>query len=266
MLLALLTLVGCDALNKARDTIDGLLEPVVVQGIVLGLEPPQNQQLQELLDQSEFQSGTTATIFMADAKEVAEIENAPITGATVSLLGPGAGVTLGEIDAGVYGLAPGADPLEYASGETRELESVRGSGDSQQVSTAQVQLPPAQDFSAEIPEEHDVNTPIELDFTGLPYDSALVLVLDDEGNVTYSNEPTTIKEVYDFTQGSTELGVVTIPAEAFPDEGVFMVGVAGMVNTDPADLSEMNTGLSSVVSGLMKTYAVSTIPLDIPQQ
>ena len=261
MLLALLTLAGCDALNKARDTIDGLLEPVVVQGVVLGIEPPQSQDLQDLLDQSEFQSGTTATIFMADATEVSEIENAPIAGATVSLLGTGAGVTLTEIDAGVYSLAPGADPLEYASGETWELESVRGSGDSQQVSTAQVRLPAAVDFSNEIPEQHEVSVAIDLDFTGQPYDSALIVVLDDEGNVTYSNEPQTIREVYEFTQGSTELGVITIPATAFPDEGIFMVGVAGMVNTDAADLDEMNTGLSSVISGLMRTYAVSTLPI-----
>ncbi len=265
MLLVLLTLTGCDALNKAKDTIDGLLEPVVVEGIVLGIEPPQSQELQDLLDQSEFESGTTATIFMADAKEVDEIENAPITGATVSLLGTGAGVTLSEVDSGVYGLEPGTDPLPYAQGETWELESVRTDGDAQQVSTAQVALPAAADFSQEIPEQHAVDTAITLDFTGLPYDSALVVVLDDEGAVTYSNEPSTIKEVYDFTHGTTELGVVTIPAEAFPDEGIFMVGVAGMVNTDSADLTEMNTGLSSVVSGLMKTYAVSTLPLPVPE-
>ncbi|MEZ4316038.1 MAG: hypothetical protein R3F61_00970 [Myxococcota bacterium] len=263
-MLALVALSGCDALNKAKDTIDGLLEPVVAEGIVLGVEPPQSQELQDLLNGSEFDSGTTVTLFMADAKEVQQIENAPIQGADVSLTGPGVNATVSEVDSGVYVLTPADQPIEYASGDTWELRVVRTSGSSTATSTAQVLLPAPADFSAELPAQHQNNTPISLDFTGLGFDSALVVVLDDGGNVTFSNEPKTIKEVYDFTHGTTALGVITIPGEAFPDDGVYAVGVAGLVNTDPADLSEMNTGLSSIVSGLMKMYPVSTIPIPVP--
>ncbi|MCB9675994.1 MAG: hypothetical protein H6737_12800 [Alphaproteobacteria bacterium] len=263
VMLALLALTGCDALNKAKDTIDGLLDPVVVEGIVLGVEPPQSQELQDLLTGSEFDSGTTATIFMADAKEVQEIENAPISGANVTLTGPGVNATVSEIDSGIYVMTPADQPVEYASGDTWELKVVRSSGDQTATSTAQILLPEPADFTAQIPQQHQNNTPITLDFTGLPYDSALVVVVDDGGNVTYSNEPSTIKEVYDFTHGQSTLGVITIPGEAFPADGVYAVGVAGMVNTDAADLDEMNTGLSSIVSGLMKMYAVNTYPLPI---
>jgi len=260
MILALIGLSGCDALNKAQDTLDGLLDPVVVEGIVLGVEAPDNAQLDGLLAGSDFEAGTSATVFMADAKEVQEIENAPISGADVTLNE----VAVPEVEPGIYLMPPAGAALPYASGDTWDLRIVRTSGDSTGTSIAAVFLPEPADFSVEIPQQHANNTAIPLDFTGLGFDAVLIVVIDDGGNVTYSNEPSGIKELYDFTHGTAELGVITIPPEAFPADGLYAVGVAGMVNTDAVDLEEMNTGLSAILSGMMRMYPVSTIPLPIP--
>jgi hypothetical protein len=261
---ALMALVGCDAFNKAKNTIDGLLDPVVVEGIVLAIEPPENAELSELLGNSDYQAGTTVTVFMADAREVDEIENAPISGAAVTVSGPGVDASVAEIEAGVYLLTPVDDDVPYTSGDTWELHVVRTSGDQTATSTARLALPVDADFTSSIPQQHQPDTAIELDFTGLGFDAALVVVFDQEGEVTYSNEPNDVREVYEFTHGGQELGVITLPATAFPGEGVFAVGVAGMVNTDAADLTEMNTALSTVMMGKMRLYGVSTVALPLP--
>jgi hypothetical protein len=256
--LALLSLTGCDALNKARDTLDGLLEPVVVQGIVLGIEPPSGDGLDDLLVGTDFErAGISATVFMADAADVTELENAPISGAMVELVGPDASGMVAEVGDGAYARRPDGT-LPYQPETTWQLVVERTEGDETQISTAELLLPVDVDQSDQVPRDHALNTPITLDFTGLAYDAALVVVFDRDG-LAYSNEPRTIREVYDFTRGDGDLGVVEIPAETFDAESLYVVGVAGMVNTRAADLAEMNTGLSTVMSGKMRFYPVSTL-------
>lgn len=258
--LALFALTGCDAFTKARDTLDGLLEPVVVQGIVLGIEPPQGDGLDELLANSRFEdAGTSATIFLADAANAAEIETAPISGATVQLTGSGATGNVNEADDGVYTRIPDGT-FPYVPEAMWELVVQRDSPDGVVTSTAQLMLPVDADQSHDIPSMHQVDVPIQLDFTGLEYDAAIVVVMDQDG-VAFSNEPSTIREVYDFTRGNADLTTVEIPGDVFDSESLYLVGVAGLVNTRAGDLDGMNTGLSSVMIGKMRFYPVSTIAL-----
>lgn len=264
--LGLLSLIGCDAFNKVKTTIDGLLDPVVAQGLVLGVEPPDSSLLDGVISGGQFDAGTTATLFIADAKEVRDIENAPIAGAEVTLRASGADVVLGEIDVGTYSLDPtDAEGVVYTGGETWTLTVKRANPDgTPAVSQATLELPASADFSDQIPEQHTENTPITLDFTGLGFSSALVVVLDENGDVTFSNEPGTIKEFYDFTHSNNALTTVEIPGSAFGADAVHAVGVAGLVNTDAQDLEEMNTALSTVVYGKMNFYPASTRVLPIP--
>lgn len=259
--LVMLSLTGCDALNKARDTLEGVLEPVVVEGIVLGIEAPQGQGVDQLLEGTDYQAGTSVTVFIADAREVSEIENAPVTGADVVLSGPGVSVPIAETGGGVYTHVPSGD-LPYDAEATWELTVTRSSEEAEQVSVASLILPTDHDHRDAIPTEHTLATGIDIDFTGLGYDAALLVVLDETG-IVYSNEPTDIQELYTFTHGNGDLGVVTVPGDVFDSETLYLVGVAGMTNTRAADLDEMNTALSTVMMGKMRFYTVSTANLPL---
>lgn len=258
-MLTLLTLTGCDAFNKVKDTIDGLLDPIVAQGLVLGVEPPDSALIDGLVDTSEMQSGTTVTLFMADARDVQEIENAPITGADVKLSGPGIDEAVAEIDSGTYALTPADAEVPYVAGDTWTLTVSREDSDGTvYTSAAALNLPEDVDFSSQIPEQHTAGDPITLDFSGLTYTSALIVVLDSNGDIAYSNEPDGIREFYDFTHSNETLGTLEIPGSTFADDTVYAVGVAGLNNTDATDLTEMNTALSTVLFGKMNFYPVAT--------
>ena len=102
------------------------------------------------------------------------------------------------------------------------------------------------------------NTAVNIDLTGQEFDSALVIVMLADGGVTYSNQPDGIREFYDFTHGSELVTTVEIPAEAFPSNGVYAIGVAGLTHTVAEDLTEMNTALTSIMAGKM-VFETATI-------
>lgn len=258
-MLMLLTLAGCDAFNKVKDTIDGLLDPIVTQGLVLGVEPPDSSLLDGVLDTSQFEAGTTVTLFMADAREVQELENAPIQGADVRLSGPGIDEPVAEIDSGTYALTPADAEVTYVAGDTWSITVDRTADDGTvYTSAATFELPAEADFSSQISEQHTAGEAITLDFAGLGFTSALVVVIDEEGELAYSNEPQDIREFYDFTHGNDALETVTIPGDTFGDDTIYAIGVAGLNNTTSNQLDEMNTALSTVLFGKMNFYPVNT--------
>lgn len=250
--LIVLSLGGCDVIDKAKDTIDGLTNPLVGLGFVIGVEAPESDLID--LEKAGYEAGTTLTAFLADAGSVTDLENAPLSGATLSL----DGVAAAEETGGLYLINP-TGGLDYADNAQWPIE-VRATPDAE-VSKATLTLPPGADLG--ISESQTPGQDLTLDFTGLGYDSALVVVLEAEsGNITFSNEPKGIKEVYDFTHGSEELSTIVIPgATAFPNETLYAVGVAPMVHTTNEDLENMNTALSKFLAGKMSFYPVSTAPI-----
>lgn len=245
-----IALTGCDTLI---DTYEGLTNPLVAQGLVLGIAAPDSDQID--LSQTAYGEGTAITVFLADAESADKLEEAPVEGADVSVRGDAFGdVAVGEAGGGTYVLEPGQ--VTYADGAVwTVVVDVAG-----EVGRANVELPPPAAFT--IPQEHTKGEPIDLDFTGKGFTAALIVVLDVEsGNVTYSTEPKDIRDVYDLTRGNTELGAVQVPGTAFPEDKVYALGVAGMVHTQADDLESMNTALSSVLAGKMKFYPVITAQL-----
>ena len=105
-MLVLLALTGCDLLasgqdqiDDLQDTLDGLTNPLVVQGIVLGVAEPESSEID--LSKTDFSKGTVVTVFTADAASVNEIENAPVTGASISIkVGQQGAVDLEEVGGG----------------------------------------------------------------------------------------------------------------------------------------------------------------------
>ena len=119
-LIGVLLLGGCDLIDQGRDLIGDLTNPLVTQALVLGVAPPDEASDIDL--PSEYAEGAGATVFLADAADVADLENAPISGATVTLHGQ----AVGELAPGSYALEPGA--ISYESGGTWQL-AVTLSGD-----------------------------------------------------------------------------------------------------------------------------------------
>lgn len=258
IVLALLSLTGCEAFQKARDTLDGVLQPVVVEGLVLGIQAPQGTGADDLFQDSPYAAGTAVTAFLADAQEVADLENAPITDAEVVVDVGDATFDIPALGEGGYSRVPDG-AMVYDAGQTWSLSITRTADGESSTGVASLALPADHDFSEQLPMFHTAGEAIDLDFTGLDYDAALVVVLDQDG-VAYSNEPTTIREVYEFTHGNGDLTTETLPGEVFTEGGIFLVGVAGMTNTRAADLEGVNTALSTVMMGKMRFYAVSTFP------
>ena len=240
-LLLLLPLGGCDLFNNGTDIVNGLLNPLVAEGILLATVPPDTGDTAgDSFDIGDagLSEGTTLTLFLADAASVTEIENAPVTDATVFIHGEEA--TGGE--GGLYTAAGGG--LVYEDNATWNLQvDVADTS-----ATAALHLPGEPTFTLPA---LTANTAVTLDLTGQGFNSALVVVLEGTSGVTYSNQPEGIREFYEFTRGTDEITTVEIPADAFPGDGVYAVGVAGLVNTTSDDLTEMNTGISAIMSGKM---------------
>lgn len=241
-------LAGCDDLT---DKLDEYTNPTVIQGLVLGVAEPD---FEFDLSGTDFDKGSAAVVFLADAASADEIEDAPIAGATVSMLTETTG-KLGMKDegSGQYTLT-GDDGLEYTVGEDMDLNIVNGDS----TSGASITAPAAAD--ADIPETHSAGTALTVDLTGQSFSSVLVAVFDaSTGDVTFSNQPEGIKEIYEFTHGGAASLTVDVPASAFPNESVYAVGIAGLKNAGEDDYTEANPLLSTYMAGKMKFWPVSTL-------
>lgn len=238
-----LSLTGCAFLT---DKVEGITNALVTQGLVMGVMAPDSGEVD--LSASGFDQGVVGNAFLADTTSVTDLENAPIEGATVTL--QSAGFT--EAGAGNYVLSPGG--LTWTAGESWTLAvSVDGAD------PGAIQFTTQAPVTATVPTQIALNTPITVDLTGQGYTSALVVVVDGNGDVKYNNKPETIRDVYDLTKGNTEVTTVEIPGAAFPTETVYLVGIAGMNHTTADDLSGMNEVLSSALFGVMKWYPTTTM-------
>lgn len=249
---ALLPLAACD---KISETYEGLTAPIVAEGLIMGVEAPQSDTID--LSETEWAEGTGATVFLATAEAAADLENAPLTDATVTMSGPGIGnVALANLGAGGYGVEPNPNVVyEVNATWTISAEVL------DDTATAQVLLPPPANIT--IPEQHAPNTALSVDLGGQGYTAAIVVVIDNQaGSVTYSNQPQDIRGIYDMGHSTEDVGVVEIPATAFPAESVYAVGVAGLTHTTAEDLDFMNIVLSSIMAGKMRMFPVvtATIP------
>jgi hypothetical protein len=230
---------GCGLFDKGKDLIDGLTNPLVAQAIVLGAQLPQDAG--DIDFPAEFADGVTVSIFLADAADVADLENAPIGGAAVTV----EQTTIPEVQPGAYALEPDA---------TWEIAVTIGGSSSH----ADVDLPPPADFTP--PAQHSANTPLTVDFTGQEFDGALLVVVDQDGAITFDNRPADIRDVYNLTRGEAP-GVIEIPASAFPAAGAYAVGVAGIRSTSGNDrMDGMNTVLSSAMAGQLVFEAMAVSP------
>lgn len=259
-----LGVAGCTTLDKIQDIqeqIEGYTERFVVMGTYLGVAP-----FDADIDLSEAGfSGAKAAIFLADAAQYNEIENAPVTGLQPLLRSAGNGaLTMVEEENGKYVIS-GDDGLVYSDAEQTSVV-VTYLEEERQIS---VFAPQAPDLSA-VPEIHTAGAGMTIDLSEQGFDNALVVVIDAEsGEITYSNEPEGIEALYEMAHGEggalsddettePEPLVVVIPERAFAEESIYAIGVAGLVVGETEDMVGINTALSSIIAGQFQFVKMCT--------
>ena len=241
--------------EDVQDVIEGLTNPLVAQGLVLGASEPTNADIADILVEAGAEQGTVVSLFLADAASLDEVENAPVVSANVELVTDDVVVSAPGDGNGLYAVEPGENGVTYVDDSRWTLEVTIG----ELFSTIAIDLPAEADVT--VPELHEPMTPMNLDLTGQGFGSALVVVLDQNGTVTHTNEPEGVNDVIELSQGGGEMTVYQIPAEAFPSESVYVIGVAGLAYSTGDDVENMNTLLSSLMAGKMTFYATSTVQL-----
>lgn len=251
-------LPGCELFDQVKDTLEGVTDPTVALGVLTRIEPPSgfdDPTLSDLTGVSgtELDPGVAATLFLADARSLSDLGNAPVTGAEILARGCEEEVLLEEAEP-AYVLAPG-EAFDACDASAFSFERV----DEPEAVYAPVDLPAAIDLG--LPDTWDAGEELVVDLSAGAYDNAIVLVVDlSDGSITYSNEPTDARGYYDvLTGGGVE--TVTIPGEAFPADTVVGVAVTGLLRTPNRDLDAANEVLSAVAGGrtmshLMSTFAV----------
>jgi hypothetical protein len=231
---------GCDLFQEVKDTFDGLTNPLVVQSVVMGIEADGLDA--EALGQLDIELGVGASVFLADAANVSDLDQAPITGASARINS----VDIPETGGGAYALEPGV--LTYSTGAVWSLATTVGVDES----GANFTLPPAP--SATIPTLHTIGEPMTLSLSGQGFDLLIGLVADvSSGEITWSNEPQDIRDVYELSTGSATESL-DIPGTAFPTSGAYVVGIAGLTKADADQMDNINTALSNVTAGKMILY------------
>lgn len=249
--LSLTFFIGCEQIGNIKNTVDGLTNPMVSQSLLLGVAEPDSEDID--LSGTDFDKGAGLNVFLADASSVDDLEEAPVSGADVRIrIGDAAAVDVGEGADGAYS-ATGDDGLSYSGGADAVLTLDYGDETSQ----SSVSLPQAPDVT--VPTSHAAGQPMTLDLSDGSYDAVLAVVLNvTSGQVTWQNRPETVREVYDFTHGTSgAVTELTIPGSAFPSGCACAVGVAGMRNASSDEFVNQNTALSAFSAGKLKLYPVA---------
>lgn len=247
---ALILMTSCAEISKLQEDLSELTNSFVLAGFHLGAEtftddtflsPEQTEEL--------MASSVQSLAFLLEGDLTGLETSGPIIGAELIVTSGSTSATLAEPEPGLYISSP--SDLDYAPGEDVVFQSTYDGVDR----SISVNQPSAPDF--DVPESHAQSAEILIDLSGQGFDSALVVVSDiSTGELTYSNEPTGFDEIYSMTHTSTdengdqiEVSGVSIPANAFPNDGAYLIGVAGLNNSVPETMTEMNIALSSLSAG-----------------
>lgn len=241
--LSLMLTTGCGRLADLRDKVAELTNDFVAEGLVTGVVPPDDPALAAALEGTELGSGAVASLFLNTLGTTANF-GAPINDATVAAYGEGfdrAGL-LG-IGGGEY-RATGEDGLLYVSGSEIELMVDEPGGRHWLRGT----LPMAPMLN--LPDTLAPGSVLPINAEGQGFDGLLITVVSIlTGEVTFSSEPSTVHELYDITRGEAGVLALDLPASAFPTEGVYGVGVAGLLAADVENFEDVNPALTNLLAG-----------------
>lgn len=246
-----LFLVGCDRLQRIAD----LADPVVAQGLFLGLEVPDG--LPDLGDVEGFQYAAACTVFLGYFGDPSEITEAPVEGAELQLRSPANGrMVFRDEGEGKY-MLDSSDGLVYSPGDALvisfEVDGVE----------ARLDVVAPEPAELELPEVVEPETAVDVDLSDYDFEGALAASYDlGRGRLAWDNLPLSVEEVYDFTHAEGEIDAFELPPEALLRQGTYIVGVAGMQITDPQDFTGVNTSLSAFSAGQIVPRFVAVINAD----
>ncbi len=243
-----LSLLGSCALKEG---IEGLTNRLVVEATMIGIAEPNSTDID--LSGTDYAKACLLTVFVADATTSSELSEAAIDDAHVAVLAPGVGrIILHNRGGGLY-TATGLDGLEYFETEEYTVQVNVDGEESAVVSSAP--------FAPEVrvAADHDQGASLNVDLSDQQFDAVLVAVVDVlAAEVTYSNEPETIAEIYRFTHEEENVKRHEIPGRAFGAQSIYGVGIAGMRYAGDSDYENMNTILSSFLIGQMRFLPLYT--------
>ena len=257
----ILLLTSCQAIQNIKDKINGLTESFVVSGLLWGVEPVEDTTFD--LTGTDFEKSSSLTVFLANTEIAGSLSANPISRATVSLNNTIASVAVLEDSSGVY-KADSDNGLEYIDGRIHSLDMVYlGEGHS-----IESVMPSAPVFT--LPETMPPQS-LVVDLTGQGYFQALTFVLNlTTGGITYDSRPQGAEAFYDLThpngdalEESDMLSSLEIPASAFEEQGIYLVGIAGLQGASQDQMSNVNTVLSSFIGGKFRFQKICVPDCDI---
>lgn len=236
-LLLLLLPGGCDRLQAAED----LVSPVVAQGLYLGLDLPDGVDFEgtDILEYS-----AACTLFLAYLSDPSDLASSPVEGAGVAFESDDNGrLELDEAGDGKY-LVTAAEGLNYEPGDGAQVNVIV------QGEAAHLSVNPPEAPTLDLPTTHSVGASLDIDISGQGYDGVIAAAYNvTRNNLTWTNLPEEVDEIYAFTHPEEPQEAIRIPAEAFPGKGSFVVGVAGMELADPSRFDGVNTSISAFMAG-----------------
>lgn len=244
-----LFLTGCADFLALEDAFNDLTNPLVVQAWYVGVEPlPDGLELGD----SAWANGSSARVLMADASNLDDLANAPVTDATVAIRSATDEIPLRGEAAGTW-VADSSDGLAWTPDEDTVVAIERDGDHALTLTTPEAP-------TLGLPTTFAVGDPMVVDLEGQPFDNVLVTVVRLEDGVTvYDSTPTDIEALYKLTHASGSLSVA-VPGDVFATPGAYAVGVAGLVNADPDDYDGVNLALSALTGGAIQFAAVTVHP------
>jgi len=256
--LSLLSISGCDALQSKINEIENLANEFVAIGFYLGVEEIDTPLIDDatlaLLDDL-----TSVELFLATAASSQDLNSNPVSRADVTLNSPLNGVLpVEENNPGQYSTNTSTGLL-YDESEVALFE-IEHTGIDHAIS---VNVPAEPSFTLNA--SHNQNEDLDISFSNQAYENALAFVVNVQtGEVTYDNRPTTPMEMYELThpQGillnevEPDTDSINIPGSAFGTDGIYVIGVAGIISSKASQMNNINTAISGLIAGKFNIEAI----------
>ena len=242
---------GCAYIDAIGKKFISLTNPVAMSGIIIGLAPPEDEQFVEILEQSEIALGTSITLIVANAAGASDLESAVVRDAEVTIVEEDFTVRL-EKNTGSYIVTP-EEGLEWIPGAKWTFNV--SLPDRPNPGKVKIKLP--KPIRADLPPTVNLGEKLVFNLKGQNFDYAVAAIFDLDGQLLYDSKPTNIKQMVELVTRTEPVEKLVIPKNAFPAEGIYLMGIAGLNETDDENLTDLNSALSKFFYGQMKLLPVA---------